>query len=134
MEGITYPIFTGTVVHGSEVGRTLGFPTANIEATNNNIPQDGVYLAEIQVDNLRYYGIMSIGNRPTFGTNPKTIEAHLLDFSGDLYQQTLTIKPLSYIRENKKFESLDLLKQQLQKDKVFACKKILKFGSTTFCA
>ena len=117
---IRYPIFTGKVVHGLEVGRTLGYPTANIETTSNNIPQDGVYIVQITIDNSLQYGIMSIGNRPTFDAKNKTIEVHLLDFSDDLYLQTLTIKPLLYIRENKKFENINLLKQQLQKDKDFA--------------
>jgi riboflavin kinase/FMN adenylyltransferase len=124
LEEIMYPIFTGKVAHGSEIGRTLGFPTANIEAATNNIPQDGVYIAAVQIDNLQYYGIMSIGNRPTFDAKNKTIEVHLLDFSGDLYQQTLKIKPLSFIRENKKFDTLDLLKQQLQEDKDFAYRNL----------
>ena len=127
MKAIKYPIFEGKVVHGLEIGRTLGFPTANIESAKGNIPQDGVYLAQIQIDDIPYYGIMSIGNRPTFGSATKTIEIHLLDFSRNLYQQTLTITPLSYIRENKKFENSDLLKQQLQQDKDFA----LKYLSTT---
>jgi len=120
MKIITYPIFEGEIVHGRKIGRTLGFPTANIESTNDNIPQDGVYIAQIQIDDLLHYGIMSIGYRPTFRSEVKTIEIHLLDFSGDLYQQKLAIKPLFYIRENKKFENPNLLKQQLQKDKDFA--------------
>ena len=115
-----YPIFTGKVVHGTETGRTIGFPTANIESAEENMHQDGVYIVQTTINDLPYYGIMSIGNRPTFGKNAKTIEVHFLDFSGDLYQQTLSIKPLLYIRENKKFDKPDLLKQQLQKDKDFA--------------
>jgi len=122
MKEIIYPIFEGKVVYGLKIGRTLGFPTANVEPTNGNIPQDGVYVVQIQIDNSLYCGMMSIGNRPTFDSEVKTIEVHLLDFSGDLYQQTLAIKPLLYIRENKKFENPDLLKQQLQKDKDFALK------------
>ena len=114
-----YSIFEGKVVHGLKVGRTLGFPTANVESANENIPKDGVYIAQIQIDNVSYYGIMSIGNRPTFDSKTKTIEIHLLDFSGDLYQKTLIIKPVFFIRENKKFENSDLLKQQLQQDKNF---------------
>ena len=122
MEIEEYPIFEGTVVYGTQTGRTLGFPTANIAPASDNFPQDGVYVAQIQIDRLFYYGIMSIGNRPTFDAEVRTIEVYLLDFSDDLYQQTLAIKPLFYIRGNKKFENLDLLKQQLQKDKDFALK------------
>ena len=127
MKTVTYPIFEGKVVHGFKIGKSLGFPTANIELTEENIPEDGVYFVQTTINNSMYYGIMSIGNRPTFGTNAKTIEVHLLDFSGDIYQQTLSIKPLLYIRENKKFDNPDLLKQQLERDKDCALKKILNF-------
>jgi riboflavin kinase/FMN adenylyltransferase len=120
MSATTYPIFSGKVVHGFKIGKSLGFPTANIDAAEENIPKDGVYVVQILVNRSQYYGIMSIGNRPTFGSETKTIEVHLLDFSGDLYQQMLAIKPLFLIRENKKFENPDLLKQQLQKDRDFA--------------
>ena len=102
----------------------MGFPTANIEFPTENIPQDGVYVVQIQIDTMLHYGIMSIGNRPTFHAESKTIEVHLLNFSGDLYQQHVTIKPLFYIRENKKFDNPDLLKQQLQSDKAFALKYV----------
>ena len=124
MEKIAYPIFRGKVVHGSKIGTSIGFPTANIESVDNNIPKEGVYVVQTTVWDSVYYGIMSIGNRPTFGINTQTIEVHLLDFSGDLYQQTLIIKPISYIRENKKFDNPDLLKQQLQKDKMFCINAI----------
>ena len=120
MKKTTYPIFEGKVVHGFKIGEALGFPTANVEITGGDIPQDGVYIAQVQIDTMLYYGMMSIGNRPTFHAVEKTIEVHLLDFSGDLYLQNLTLKPLFYIRENKKFDHLDLLKQQLQQDKEFA--------------
>ena len=117
---IIYPIFEGTVAHGFKIGETLGFPTANIEVATENIPQDGVYIVQIQINDAFFYGMMSIGNRPTFNAAKKTIEVHLLNFSGDLYQQNLSIKPLSYIRKNRKFDNLELLKQQLQKDKNLA--------------
>jgi riboflavin kinase/FMN adenylyltransferase len=117
-----YPIFEGRVVHGFGIGQALGFPTANIETANSDIPPDGVYVVQVSIDNSLYCGMMSIGCRPTFETDTKTLEVHLLGFSGDLYQKILTIKPLYYIRENKKFENPDLLKQQLHRDKDFALK------------
>ena len=123
-KAVNYPIFEGKVVHGCKVGTLLGFPTANLELVNGNLPQDGVYLVQTKIGNILYYSMMSLGNRPTFGTEAKTIEVHLLDFSGDLYQQLLTIKPLFYMRENKKFDTPDLLKQQLQQDKEFVLKYI----------
>jgi riboflavin kinase/FMN adenylyltransferase len=126
VDATQYPTFEGEVVHGTETGRTLGFPTANVNPATDNFPKDGVYLAQTQIDNLFYYGIMSIGNRPTFDAEIRTIEVHLLDFSGDLYQQTLAIKPLFRIRDNKKFENTDSLKQQLQNDKDFALQYLQK--------
>jgi uncharacterized protein (TIGR00730 family) len=117
---IIYPIFLGKIVQGLKIGRTLGFPTINLESTDAAVPQDGVYIVQTTIDNVLYCGIMSIGNRPTFEGKAKTIEVHLLDFSGDCPQNTLTVKPFLYVRENVKFENTDLLKQQLQKDKAFA--------------
>jgi len=121
---IMYPIFEGEVVHGLKMGTLLGFPTANVETTSENIPQDGVYIVQIAIGELRYYGIMSIGNRPTFEATVRTIEVHFLNFSGNLYQQLLKIKPLLFIRGNKKHESVEQLIAQLKADSEMAQKYI----------
>ena len=120
MSTSTYPTFSGKVVHGFKIGKSLGFPTANIDAEEKDIPSEGVYIVQILFNFSTHYGIMSIGNRPTFEGDAKTVEVHLLDFSNDLYLKTLTIQPLLLMRENKKFDSPDLLIQQLEQDKNFA--------------
>ena len=120
MSATRYSSFSGKVVHGFKIGKSLGFPTANIDAEEKDILPEGVYIVQILFNHSTHYGMMSIGNRPTFEAETKTVEVHLLDFSSDLYEQTLTIQPLLLIRENKKFDSPDLLIQQLEQDKNFA--------------
>lgn len=116
----TYSSFSGMVVHGSKVGRTMGFPTLNIAVYQGKIPSDGVYVVKTFVENTCYFGIMSIGNRPTFADGEyKSVEVHLLDISGDFYDFHVEVAPLYFIRENKKFDAIDELKQQLQSDKNF---------------
>ncbi|MDR0368309.1 MAG: O-antigen ligase family protein, partial [Bacteroidales bacterium] len=113
--------FSGTVIHGSKIGRTIGFPTLNIAVLQGEIPTDGVSIVKVFIEDKHYFGIMSIGNRPTFADgDAKTIEIHLLDISGDFYGLHLKVVPIYFIRENKKFDSVDALKQQLQADKDFA--------------
>jgi riboflavin kinase/FMN adenylyltransferase len=117
----TYSIFSGSVIHGSKTGRTIGFPTLNIAVQQGNIPKDGVYAVGVYIGSEHYLGIMSIGNRPTFGENEnKTVEIHLLDVTGDWYGAYVEVIPLMFIRANKKFNSIDELKSQIEKDKRFA--------------
>lgn len=113
--------FSGKVIHGSKVGRTMGFPTLNISISQGEIPKDGVYIVKTFFEKIPYFGIMSIGNRPTFadGDN-RTVEIHLLNVSDDFYDSQVNVIPLCFIRENKKFDSVEELKQQLQADKDFA--------------
>ncbi len=121
-----YPTFSGLVVHGSKIGRTIGFPTLNIDVNQGSIPNDGVYVVDVKINKEQYFGIMSIGNRPTFkdGEN-KTVEIHLLDINRDWYGAFVEVTPLAFIRSNEKFSSIDELKFQIEKDKIFA-KKHLK--------
>jgi riboflavin kinase/FMN adenylyltransferase len=117
----TYSIFSGTVIHGSKTGRTMGFPTLNIAVEQGNIPQDGVYVVGVLIGNEHYFGIMSIGNRPTFKESEnKTVEIHLLDVMGDWYNVFVNVTPLTFIRSNEKFNSINELKSQIEKDKHFA--------------
>jgi riboflavin kinase/FMN adenylyltransferase len=114
----TYFSFSGTVIHGSKVGRTMGFPTLNIAVYQGEIPNDGVYVVKTFIENTCYFGIMSIGNRPTFSDGEhKSVEVHLLDVSADFYGFQVEVAPLHFVRENKKFNSVNELKQQLQSDK-----------------
>ena len=119
--GYNYSI-TGAVVKGKQLGRTIGFPTANIEIneTYKLIPKKGVYITSSIIDKQLVYGIMNIGNRPTLNGDSQTIEVHFLDFNKDIYNQTIEIVFLKYIREEAKFNSLDDLKTQITKDQSFA--------------
>jgi riboflavin kinase/FMN adenylyltransferase len=117
--GRPYPV-TGTVVRGDGRGRTLGYPTANLQLSSNRkmIPQDGIYFAQVEIDAAMYSCMVSIGVRPTFFTHgQRTIEAHLLDFDGDLYGKAITLQFLKRLREERKFESAAQLIEQMNKDK-----------------
>ena len=120
MMGRPYSI-TGIVEHGKELGRTIGFPTANVSPVNPDqlIPGNGVYAADvIMPDNTRRRAILNIGHRPTVDTAdaPISIEAHILDFDGDLYGQTVTVEFLRFLRSEQRFSSLDGLRRQLEAD------------------
>jgi riboflavin kinase / FMN adenylyltransferase len=114
-----YPYqFSGKVVHGDHRGRLLGFPTANLEPLNEFklIPANGVYAVEIDFLKETYYGMMNIGVKPTFGGHRLSIEVHLFNFNLNLYHEHLTVRFIRKIREERKFESLDALKEQLSAD------------------
>ena len=114
-----YP-FTGEVIYGDKLGRKIGFPTANIKPLSEYklIPKNGVYLVLSEIKGKKYYGMMNIGVRPTVteGLN-KTNEIYFMDFNDDIYGEILKIKFLDFIREEKKFNSVNELKQQIEKDK-----------------
>ena len=113
---------TGRVVHGLKLGRTLGYPTANIQVTEEYklIPKDGVYAVYSYIDGRKVYGMMSIGKNPTIEGKGASIEVYFFDFNGDLYDQKLTIEFVQYLREEQKFATIDLLKKQLQDDETAA--------------
>ena len=117
---------TGTVVHGLKLGRTLGYPTANIQVTEDYklIPKDGVYAVYSYIGERKVYGMMSIGKNPTIEGKGSSIEVYFFDFNGDLYDRELTIYFLKYLREERKFSSVALLKKQLQDDETTARKAI----------
>jgi riboflavin kinase/FMN adenylyltransferase len=116
--GYSY-FFSGNVVKGKQIGRTIGFPTANIEIKESYklIPDSGVFVVAIKIKFEVFKGIMNIGNQPTVNGTSKKIEVHVLGFFGDLYNQNVTVCILDFIREEKKFESLQQLQSQLEKDK-----------------
>ena len=117
---------TGRVVHGLKLGRTLGYPTANIQVTEEYklIPKDGVYAVYSYIDGRKVYGMMSIGKNPTIEGKGSSIEVYFFDFNDDLYDQKLTIEFVQYLREEQKFATIDLLKKQLQDDETAARKAI----------
>lgn len=111
-------IISGDVVHGRAIGREIGFPTANIQTDNPDkiIPPNGVYEAICHLADKSYRAILNIGNNPTVGGKERTIEAYLLDFEGDLYDQHLALSITRRIREERTFASLTELKQQIALD------------------
>jgi riboflavin kinase/FMN adenylyltransferase len=119
---LTYPYaFDGKVVEGKQLGRTLGFPTANLEPTNplKLIPGNGVYAVEAQIHGQSVRGMMNIGFRPTVTAQPSvlpTIEVHLFDWAATLYGEILTIRLISRIRDERTFPTLESLKNQLRRD------------------
>lgn len=113
---------SGTVVKGKQLGRTIGFPTANIslEEDYKLVPQNGVYVVRAEIDGKTIYGMMNIGFNPTVQGKKKTIEVHLFDFDSDIYNCKIQVSILQRIRSEKKFESVEVLKEQLKKDKTFS--------------
>lgn len=112
--------FSGKVIHGKKLGRTLGFPTANFEISESYkmIPQNGIYVVESEIEGERVKGMMSIGINPTFVNHPHTIEVNFLDWSGDLYNKTLKVRILDRIRDEQKFNSLEELIACLKQDEL----------------
>lgn len=109
----------GKVVKGQQLGRSIGFPTANIQVESEFklLPKDGVYAVMVVLEQDQYRAMLNIGNRPTVQGNEKTVEAHLLGFEGDLYGKQLQVLFIDFIREQQDFGSLEALRQQLILDK-----------------
>jgi len=122
-EYLGYSYFlSGTVVKGKQLGRTIGFPTANIslEEDYKLVPQNGVYIVQAEIDCKTIYGMMNIGFNPTVQGKQKTIEVHLFDFDTDIYNRKIQVAILQRIRSEKKFESIELLTKQLEEDRNFS--------------
>lgn len=119
---------TGKVVYGDRRGSTIGFPTANIEPLSEYklIPKNGVYFVSAEVKGKKYYGMMNIGNRPTIAEGEKIfLEVNIFDFNENIYGETIKIEFLKYLREERKFSSLDELVTQLNKDRE-TCQELIK--------
>lgn len=107
----------GTVEHGRQLGRQLGFPTANVAVVGVQLPPDGVWLVEgIDAVGARHPGVANLGTRPTVDGRDRALEVHLLDFDGDLYGQRLEVRFLSRLRDECRFPDLDALKGQIAAD------------------
>ncbi|MEO5977627.1 MAG: bifunctional riboflavin kinase/FAD synthetase [Chryseolinea sp.] len=118
---------TGRVVMGDRIGRTLGYPTANIEIDTGYklIPCDGIYAVVVQYEHAEFKGMLYIGNRPTINGVKRNIEVNIFDFDKDIYGDSVTLHIFSMIRGDVKFNDLDALKKQLHADKADALKSLI---------
>ena len=112
-------MLTGEVVKGKNLGKKIGFPTANlyIKESYKLLPKTGAYVVKAEIENKTVFGMMNIGFRPTVNGINQTIEIHFFNFNKDLYGEIIQVDVLSYLRDEQKFKSVELLKNQLQKDK-----------------
>src|SRR5207248_1640534 len=116
MLGREYTIL-GTVVRGDDLGKKIGFPTANLSAHNEQFPPNGVYFAEAKLNGSRYAGVVNLGYRPTVSSKTeRLLEIHLLDFDRDIYGKDLEVRFIRYLRPEKKFENVDALVRQIECD------------------
>ncbi len=113
---------SGTVVKGRQLGRTIGFPTANLHTDDPNklIPANGVYAVAVQQGNQRFGGMTNIGTRPTVGGTFQTIETYIFDFDRDIYGESITLEFQSFLRPEQKFDGLPGLINQLKQDEIRA--------------
>ena len=122
--GYQYPL-GGKVLHGAKLGRTLGFPTANLQISDplKLVPADGVYAVKVLLGGQRLDGMLNIGVKPTVSEEaPRSIEVNIFNFEGDLYGQSIHLELVARIREEFKFDNLDQLKEQLNSDRKKAIK------------
>jgi riboflavin kinase/FMN adenylyltransferase len=114
--GYTYTL-KGLVEHGNGIGNQIGFPTANISLSNNKkLPMSGVYAACVKIDEASYKAVVNIGTNPTVGNERLTVEVHILDYQDDLYGCEIEVAFVDFIREERKFDSLQALQEQIAKD------------------
>lgn len=119
---------TGTVVTGARRGRTIGFPTANLDGVNTLLPGNGVYAVRARVAGRTHFAAANIGPNPTFGEDARKIEVHLIDFAADLYGQEVTVEFVARLRETKPFAGVGELVEQLNRD-VEHAKRVLELGA-----
>lgn len=109
----------GIVIHGNEIGRTIGFPTCNIVIDESMaVLPNGVYMTYCYVDGKKHCSITNVGNKPTIGEFKKNIETNIFDFNDDIYDKKITVEFIKKIRDEKKFENLEALKKQIHDDSV----------------
>ena len=117
MLGYHYSV-SGKVIDGKKLGRTIGYPTANIEVDELKLlPKKGAYIVEVYVKNKFYKGMLSIGTNPTVNGDKLTVEVYILDFNEDIYGEEITVKFRDFLHEEIKFESLEKLIERLNEDK-----------------
>ncbi|UEG53046.1 bifunctional riboflavin kinase/FAD synthetase [Mucilaginibacter daejeonensis] len=122
-----YPFFiTGKVIRGNQIGRQLGYPTANllVEEGYKLIPADGIFAATVKIGDEEFKGMAYIGHRPTINGMTRNIEVNIFDFDRDIYNQTLQMNFIHFVRHDVKFTSLEGLKEQLAQDRVEVLKML----------
>ncbi len=107
---------TGAVVKGKDIGRKIGYPTANVSAGDKIIPADGVYSVRLTIQGNVYQGVANIGYQPTFGENKRSVEAHILNFNMELHGKSLTMEFVDRLRDERKFQSVRALTDQIKND------------------
>lgn len=129
--GYSY-FFSGQIVRGNQLGRTIGYPTANLQITNIEklLPQQGVYAVNLRISNKTelYQGMMNIGYRPTVDGKKFVIEANIFDFDADIYGENLEVSVIKQLRSEQKFEGLEMLRKQLDIDKLHAMDVLKKIN------
>lgn len=110
-------VIEGTVVHGRQLGRRLGFPTANLAVPDALVARDGVYLSEAEVDGQLYGAMSNLGRNPSVGGTERRLESYLFGFEGELYGRLLRIRLLRRLREERKFASVEELQRQIEADR-----------------
>ncbi len=118
----------GVVVRGKEIGKVIGFPTANIRVTSELWPKNGVYAITASFDEETHNGVLNIGVAPTFGGKKKTVEAHLLDFKGDIYGKKMRVTFIKRLRDERTFPTREALAGQIKKDRERAERILKKHG------
>lgn len=115
--GYHYPV-SGTVVAGKKIGRTIGYPTANIDVDPIKLlPKNGAYIVDVELNGQMHKGMLSIGTNPTVNGTKKTTEVYILDFDQDIYGENITVYFRDYLHDEIKFESLEKLVERLDEDK-----------------
>ena len=120
MEGVEV---VAEVVSGNQLGRKLGFPTANMDITNRTDITNGVYRSQIVVDGVTYKAMSNVGGRPSVDGTGRWLETHIFNFHGDLYGKVLSVRLVEKIRDERKFASVAELRQQLEHDMEYCISK-----------
>ena len=107
---------TGEVIHGAQLGRKMGFPTANIDARTIEGIDNGVYYSAVEIDGVRYKAMSNVGYRPSVDGHTRLLETHIFGFNGDLYGKTICVNLVKKIRDERRFATIEALKQQLETD------------------
>lgn len=131
-----YYFLYAEVIHGKKMGRTIGYPTANLklESEDKLIPKKGVYFVEVVFDGKIHYGMLNIGTNPTTDSDHNIkVEVHVFDFSGDLYKKNLRVNFIKYLRDEEKFGDLEELRRALDQDKA-NCMNLIEEINKTICA